>query len=205
MGDKHRHLPTWMLGGDVKRNKSERSVQSRKKTKRARVEREMLYFMNEAELVDVALCVVTEGRGTGIHALQTDAEKEAEAYPAKTNGDFVKIEKKRKLESDTVEESPDFEVHERTYVPETDPEDAAEEDIVPYAYAASLEPGEGEENAAPATSGTRGQGVSWLSGRDAEGSGPSRHGAKPEPDRRNSSLAASDDEALRLVREIFFT
>ncbi|XP_035280995.1 cell cycle regulator of non-homologous end joining isoform X1 [Anguilla anguilla] len=198
MSDKRRDLPSWMLGGDAKRNEKgefRKSVPTLEKKKRTGVQRETLYFMNEAELVDAALRVLTEGGGgnpgTGTRALQhkTEAEKNTREWLAKTNGDSIKRKKQPMFESDTEEESSGRELSKETCISETDPEDLAEKATLPYAPA--LEPGE--------------RGAEGAAERDAEEPALPGRGVAPEPDRGSASPGASDDEALRLVREIFFT
>ncbi|XP_064200577.1 cell cycle regulator of non-homologous end joining-like isoform X2 [Anguilla rostrata] len=196
MSDKRRDLPSWMLGGDAKRNEKgefRKSVRTLEKKKRTGVQRETLYFMNEAELVDAALRVLTEGGGgnpgTGTRALQTEAEQNTRECLAKTNGDSIKRKKQLMFESDTEEESSDRELSKETCISETDPEDLAEKATLPYAPA--LERGE--------------RGAEGAAERDAEEPALPGRGVAPEPDRGSASPGASDDEALRLVREIFFT
>ncbi|KAJ8382718.1 hypothetical protein SKAU_G00034960 [Synaphobranchus kaupii] len=194
MDDKRRDLPSWMLGGDAKQceqGEFGRSVQSREKKKRTRVQRDTLYFMNEAELVDAAFRVLTEGGGgnpgTGARVLQAGAAKNMGRL-MKTNRDVVKRKNKLMFESDTEGESSDCELRKKTYISETDTGDVAEKATLPYA---AQELGD--------------RGVAGVSERGAEDSVFPSCSAAAEVDQGNESLGASDGEALRLVREIFFT
>ncbi|KAG9332077.1 hypothetical protein JZ751_016143, partial [Albula glossodonta] len=178
MDDKHRALPPWMLGGgDVKQSELSKSLQSRKTTKKTRVERcvsvyrQTLYFMNEAELVEAAIRLLSEGNGSGTRALQAETGKEMGKY----------VVGKRMREADrshTEEESPDYELRDRTYVSETDPEDMAEKETLPYAPDAAQEPTARDQTTPSETA---------------------------DPNHARTAQGASDDEAVRLVREIFFT
>ncbi|KAJ8269545.1 hypothetical protein COCON_G00121520 [Conger conger] len=194
MGDKHRDLPSWMIGGDAKlseQGKPGKSAQKTEKKKKTRVQRETVYFMNEAELVGAALRVLTEeGRGnpgTGTLALQTEAEKNRRECLVKANSDFIKRKRKLMFESDTEEESSDCELSEKADISKTDLEDLAEKATLPYV---AQEPGS--------------PGLAGVSDRNQEPVLPSR-GTAPGLDRGGTSPGSSDDEALRLVREIFFT
>ncbi|KAI1883354.1 hypothetical protein AGOR_G00230560 [Albula goreensis] len=172
MDDKHRALPPWMLGGgDVKQSELSKSLQSRKTTKKTRVERQTLYFMNEAELVEAAIRLLSEGNGSGTRALQAETGKEM--------GEYVVGKRMREADrSHTEEESPDCELRDRMYVSETDPEDMAEKETLPYAPDAAQEPTARDQTTPSETA---------------------------DPDHARTAQGASDDEALRLVREIFFT
>ncbi|KAJ8262460.1 hypothetical protein GJAV_G00166730 [Gymnothorax javanicus] len=195
LDDKHRNLPSWMLGEEAKRKEHEefgKRVKTRVKNK-TRLKRETLYFMNEAELVDAALRVLAEGpgenSGAGTGTLQTGAEKcTGEWPPVKKDRVFIIRKRKTMFESDSAGESSDCELNKKSCIFETDLEDLAGKETLPYAE-----------------HGLKHRETAGVSKLDTEELVIPRPGLAPEVDQTSPSSDISDDDALRLVREIFFT
>ncbi|GAA6228999.1 uncharacterized protein si:ch211-127m7.2 [Lates japonicus] len=189
MSERHRALPSWMAKKEEKVKKKE-PLKSRRRQKVARA---VFYCMNEKELVEAAVSYLTSGACEDV-ALLTDQKVEV------TTGDTtVKIREKpassktkakpvtEALEEESSECTDDQEM---TYVSETDL-DITEVETVPY---------------------TRSQ---QHQGPESQGSGPAQDhsgpmNVEPEAEKREERSqmpadAAEEDDALRLVREIFFT
>ncbi|KAG7455888.1 hypothetical protein MATL_G00245870 [Megalops atlanticus] len=199
MGDKTRDLPSWMLKKDVKQSEQETSFKPHRKMKKTRLERVPLYCMNEAELVETALSLLREaGSETETHENNTES-KRAGGSSVKAVGAVLKEKRKRVTVSDVEEESSDCEAQDRTYVSETDLEELAEAATVPYCVTEARERGDHAERPLPVTVGTGATGAAHASGQR------NNRGGAPDPGHRDASQGSSDEDALRLVREIFFT
>ncbi|XP_036374135.1 uncharacterized protein si:ch211-127m7.2 [Megalops cyprinoides] len=203
MGDKTRDLPSWMLKKDVKQSEQETSFKPHRKTKKTRLERVPLYCMNEAELVETALGLLREAGSGGDRETETrenkTESKKAGGSSVRAVGAVVKQKRKRVTVSDVEEESSDCEAQDRTYVSETDLEELAEAATLPYGVTKARERGGHAESPPPVTVGTGATGASHASGQR------NNRGGAPDPGHGDASHGSSDEDALRLVREIFFT
>ncbi|KAL7403054.1 hypothetical protein ABVT39_023645 [Epinephelus coioides] len=180
MSDRHRALPSWMAKKEQKVKKEPLKSLSKQKAARA-----VFYCMNEKELVEAAVSYLTTGAcedvedkaaGTAVKMKENPAASKAIPKPVTV-----------------VEESSDFgDDLDMTYVSETDL-DITEVETLPY-------------TTSPQTEGPEGQ----RSGPVQDGRGLVNVGLEAEEKKERSQMPteateAAEDDALRLVREIFFT
>ncbi|XP_038858648.1 uncharacterized protein si:ch211-127m7.2 [Salvelinus namaycush] len=201
MAGKRRILPSWMARKDedrVKDNETLKRITSGKRTRRKRVERVAFYCMNEKELVEAAVSYLNDFGGGEDGASHDDKQVKSSVVGCSMNAknNCVREKKRRLSELDVVAESSDSDAQERTYVSETDI-DIAEEDTLLYAQNNNTHNNNTEQ-------GPEGQSSGPGHGHDdADGHGDLAQGVEGAEDRSQSPTA--DDDALRLVREIFFT
>ncbi|XP_071012932.1 uncharacterized protein [Oncorhynchus clarkii lewisi] len=199
MAGKRRELPSWMARKDEDRVKDKeplKRITSGKRT-RKRVERVAFYCMNEKELVEAAVSYLNDFGGGEDGARHDDKQVKMSVVGCSMNAknNCVKKKKRRLSELDVVAESSDSDAQERTYVSETDI-DVAEEDTLLYAQNNNTHNNNTEQ-------GPEGQ-SSGPGHDDADGPGDLAQDVGAEDHSRSQSPTA-DDDALRLVREIFFT
>ncbi|KAK9516790.1 hypothetical protein VZT92_024701 [Zoarces viviparus] len=181
MSDRQRALPSWMEKKEEKVKEKE-PLRSRRERKTARG---AFYCMNEKELVEAAVAHLTHGSCEHV-ALPTDlkVEDKAAATTAKVMENSSSSKKIAKLVT-LEEKSSDCgdDALESTYVSETDV-DVTEAETVPYTNSPQHRAPEGQRS----------------------GPGQCRGGlGKIEEKEEHSQMPAEEDDALRLVREIFFT
>ncbi|XP_018585333.1 cell cycle regulator of non-homologous end joining [Scleropages formosus] len=190
MDEKPRNLPSWMLSEE---KPSAMASHSDRKIKGRQVERVTVYCMNEAELVETALRVLTEGNH-GDHRVVTQSAQRWSVTTAEDRG---------KTKCDTVGEKRKFSAHsssdeddkssesleaERTYVSKTDLKGVAEEETLRYTDTSDHDHAVKPDTIPQPT--VKGQ-------RVVEASGQELRGLDPAGD-------APSDEGLQLLREIFF-
>ncbi|XP_040893329.1 uncharacterized protein si:ch211-127m7.2 [Toxotes jaculatrix] len=191
MSGRPRALPPWMekKKQEVKKKEPlENNSSMRRKRKAARA---VFYCMNEKELVEAAVSFLTNGTCEDV-ALLTDQKVEAGDTTVKVRENPVssKITAKPVIEA-LVEESSDCsDALEMTYVSETDL-DITEMETVPYTKSQQQQEPEGQRSGPV-------QDHSGLLNAELEAEKREKHLQVPAD-------AAEEDDALRLVREIFFT
>ncbi|XP_065813413.1 uncharacterized protein si:ch211-127m7.2 [Labrus bergylta] len=179
MSGRNRALPPWMSKKEAKEAKKE-PLKRRRKEKTARA---VFYCMNEKELVEAAASFLTNNAASGDveAALLSDQKVEDKAMKATRRIMKNPATSKKRPEAIQEESSDCSDAHERTYVSETDT-DIREMDTVPYTGSPQQErPEEGKIQ------------------------GPLQTEIKKAEHTQVPGDAAVDDDALRLVREIFFT
>ncbi|XP_039989221.1 uncharacterized protein si:ch211-127m7.2 [Xiphias gladius] len=150
---------------------------SRRKRKAARA---AFYCMNEKELVEAAVSYLTTGACQDV-ALLTDHKVEDEAGGTTVKKPASSKTKAKPVTEALEEESSDCsDAQETTYVSETDL-DITEAETVPYAEKQQRQGPEGQR------------------------SGPTELEAEKREECSQTLSDAAEDDALRLVREIFFT
>lgn len=187
MAEKHRELPPWMTTSDERGKDKLRLTNltlGKKKctSTRKRVGRTVYYCLNERELVDAAVVYLTSDDGEPFYHHQIGEDSALKTTCVKAM-DTVAEKRRRAPVLDTVKQSFDSGDQENIYVSETDID---QDDVatVQYTDMANTDRQCPEGHSKPVTS-----------QQDSQ--------IKEEPLQIPSS-AASDD-ALRLVREIFFT
>ncbi|XP_029290106.1 cell cycle regulator of non-homologous end joining [Cottoperca gobio] len=189
MSERHRALPPWMTKKQEKGIKKE-PLKSRRKRKTAR---DVFYCMNEKELVEAAVSYLTKSNGACDDvALPTDQKVEGKAVDttvkSRENPATSKtIAKLGTLEEDSSDCGDAPESTDR--VSETDL-DMTEVETVPYTKS-------------PQHHGPEGQ----RSGPVQDHGGLVNVGLQTEEKQKHSQIPAEEEEedAFRLVREIFFT
>ncbi|XP_071767600.1 uncharacterized protein LOC139921293 [Centroberyx gerrardi] len=197
MSDRHRVLPSWMATKEEKAKEKE----TLKTRKSRRVSRAAFYCMNEKELVEAAVSYLSNGacRDLGLLNDRQGAECVLDLNDSSTQvedkaADTIVSKKekpsnsKKKTErvTETLEDFFDSDAQETTYVSESDL-DIAEVETVPYTGGPPHQRAEGQR------------------------SGPAQdHSAvvnavKTEERSQTPADTADEDDAFRLVREIFFT
>ncbi|XP_054475794.1 uncharacterized protein si:ch211-127m7.2 [Anoplopoma fimbria] len=183
MAERHRALPSWM---EKKEKVTEKEpLKSRRKR---RTVRGVFYCMNEKELVEAAVSFLTKED----EALPADlkVEDKAAATTVKMRENPSTSRKRAKLVTLEEESSDCDDALETTYVSETDV-DITEVETVAYTNS-------------PQHQGPKGQ----RSGPEQGNGGLVNIGLGAEEKEEHSQTpvkAAEEDDALRLVREIFFT
>ncbi|KAG7217436.1 hypothetical protein INR49_021603 [Caranx melampygus] len=191
MSDKHRALPSWMTKKQEVKEKE--PLKSRRKRKVARA---TFYCMNEKELVEAAVSFLTHGAGEDV-ALLTDQKAE---FWGKAEDTTVKIKEKpasskakpKAVREAVEEESTDCsEAQEETYISETDL-DVTEVETLPYTNSQRFQEPEAQRSGPV---------------QDHSGAVISEPAADKKEERSQTITDAKEeeDDALRLVREIFFT
>ncbi|XP_049929111.1 uncharacterized protein si:ch211-127m7.2 isoform X2 [Epinephelus moara] len=177
MSDRHRALPSWMAKKDQKVKKEPLKSLSKQKAARA-----VFYCMNEKELVEAAVSYLTTGACEDVEDKAAGTAVKMKENPAASKAIPKPVT--------VVEESSDFgDDLDMTYVSETDL-DITEVETLPY-------------TTSPQTEGPKGQ----RSGPVQDGRGLVNVGLEAEEKRERSQMPteAAEDDALRLVQEIFFT
>ncbi|KAM4572293.1 uncharacterized protein PAE49_007512 [Odontesthes bonariensis] len=180
MSEKQRALPVWMGKKNVK-VKEKAPLKTQRKRKAARV---AFYCMNEAELVEAAVSYLTSS-ASGDGAFPSHQQAEEKAKDSTKNEDPVSS--KMTARPENFEECDDLET---TCVSETDL-DVAEMETLPFTKS-------------PQHPGCEPQ----RSGAARDGCGPVNIDVKAETRKGQLHMsrgATEEDDALRLVREIFFT
>ncbi|XP_041652698.1 uncharacterized protein si:ch211-127m7.2 [Cheilinus undulatus] len=175
MTDRHRELPSWMSKKEGKVTEKE-PLKSRRKRKAARA---VFYCMNEKELVVAAVSFLTNAASGDDAPLLSDQKVEGKAKDVSRRIMESPATPKKLTEVLQDESSDCSDAQDMTYVSETDL-DITEVETLPYTG-------------------------------NMQHPGP--EGQRPEPDQTLTKVehtqkpadAAEDDDALRLVREIFFT
>ncbi|XP_056243454.1 uncharacterized protein si:ch211-127m7.2 [Seriola aureovittata] len=186
MSDRHRALPSWMAKKEEVKKKEPLKSRRRRKVARA-----AFYCMNEKELVEAAVSYLTNGACEDV-ALPTDQKVEFQDKEADTT---VKIREqpassKTKAKPVTEEDSSDCsDAQDATYVSETDL-DITEVETVPYTESQRHQGPEGQRSGSV-------QNHSGLKNIELV---VEKRGECLQP-----PADTGDDDALRLVREIFFT
>ncbi|XP_037834235.1 uncharacterized protein si:ch211-127m7.2 [Kryptolebias marmoratus] len=185
MSGKQRALPPWMAKKEVQ-VKEKAPLKTRRKRKTARA---VFYCMNEAELVEAAASYLTSGSCEGVtsrihqqvdkQAKDTSKKKAKRCISPMTAKSLAEI-----LENESSDGSADLET---TYVSETDL-DIAEVETLPYSTGPQRPASEKRSGAAQDDGGLMDADVDNVT-----------------ETKRPAGDAAEEDEALRLVREIFFT
>ncbi|CAB1319930.1 unnamed protein product [Coregonus sp. 'balchen'] len=205
MAGKQRELPSWMARKDedrVKEKETLKRVTSAKRTRRKRFERVAFYCMNEKELVEAAVSYLNDFGGGEDGVSHDDKQVKSSVVGCSVNAknNCVKEKRRRLSELDVVEKSSDSDAQERTYVSETDL-DVAEEETLLYAQNNNTHNNNTEQGPEGQSSGPgRGHGHD-----DADGPGDLAQDVEGAEDHSRSQSPTADDDALRLVREIFFT
>lgn len=184
MAERQRALPSWMAKKDSK-TKEKTPLKSRRKKRAARA---VFYCMNEAELVEAAVSILSEGSCE--HAtspLHQQVESKAKAASKKEAHPETSKLKSKPVTLPLEEESSDCcDDLQMAYISETDL-DITEVETVPYTRSPQHPEPEGERSAS------------------AQGHcEPNHSNLKAEKESEQLHTAAEDD-ALQLVREIFFT
>nr|XP_015207395.1 PREDICTED: uncharacterized protein LOC107077949 isoform X1 [Lepisosteus oculatus]XP_015207396.1 PREDICTED: uncharacterized protein LOC107077949 isoform X1 [Lepisosteus oculatus]XP_015207397.1 PREDICTED: uncharacterized protein LOC107077949 isoform X1 [Lepisosteus oculatus]XP_015207399.1 PREDICTED: uncharacterized protein LOC107077949 isoform X1 [Lepisosteus oculatus]XP_015207400.1 PREDICTED: uncharacterized protein LOC107077949 isoform X1 [Lepisosteus oculatus]XP_015207401.1 PREDICTED: unch len=193
MQARQRALPAWMVRRREEREagSTETRAPSPQRGKRKRAERVTVYCMNEAELVKTAMDFLAGRRGP---ATVGKAPEES------TTGSCKKEQRNWVSDSDLEEEEDlaDSEPSDRSHVSESDLDGVAEEETIPIIGSGGCQ-AEDKKRARMTDTQlvTEGQ-------RDAEQMGQPAPGETTQPG-ENSPGGDSEDDALRLVREIFFT
>lgn len=189
MSERHRALPPWMSKKEEKVKEKE-PLKTRRKRKAARA---AFYCMNEKELVEAAVSYLANCAREDHVALLTDQKVED-----KTGDNIVKMSVKTAasksitkpvIEASEEESSDCGDDQESTYVSETDL-DMTEVQTVPYTEIPQHQRSEGQSSGLA-------QDHSSLVSAGLQAEKREAHSQKPED--------AVEDDALRLVREIFFT
>lgn len=178
----HRELPSWMTKN---KGKEKEPLKSQRKRKAARA---IFYCMNEKELVEAAVSFLTNGEDVAILADHKIADG--------PGGTTVKIREKpasSKTKAEAVEEesSDCRDAQEMAYVSETD-YDITEMERVPYTKSPQYQRPEGQRSGPL-------QDHSGLRITDPEAKKRQQHSQMP------ADTTEEEDDALRLVQEIFFT
>ncbi|XP_037538770.1 cell cycle regulator of non-homologous end joining [Nematolebias whitei] len=183
MSEKQRTLPPWMTTKDVK-VKEKTPLKTRRKKKAARA---TLYCMNEAELVEAAVSCLTDDSCDGVTSpVHQQVEKQAKDTSTPKVKLSVSLMTAKPLAEILEDESSDRSV-ELEYVSETDL-DVAEVETLPYAT--NLQHPEAEKRSGAA------QGYGGPINTDLNA---------VKETKRTPEGATEEDDALQLVREIFFT
>ncbi|KAF7224606.1 cell cycle regulator of non-homologous end joining [Nothobranchius furzeri] len=178
MSGKHRTLPSWMAKKEDKAKEKKAPLKTQKKPRAARA---VFYCMNEAELVEAAASCLTDGSCEDVLLLFHQQAKNQAQKTAKPKPDASRIKEKRFTEI-LEESSSDCSADpETTSVSETGL-DITEAEKLPYMSPQHPE-SEGEKD------------DHKLINTDVE----------TEKEKQMAEDAVEEDEALRLVREIFFT
>ncbi|MEQ2220747.1 hypothetical protein ILYODFUR_008599 [Ilyodon furcidens] len=180
MAERQRALPSWMAKKEVK-VKEKAPLKNQRKRRAARA---AFYCMNEAELVEAAVSFLTKGSCEDA-TFPLHQQVERKAKPASTKEVHPATSE---VTSKPVEESSDCcDDLEMTYVSETDL-DITEVETVPNIRNQQHPVPKGERSGS------------------AEGCRyPMNNYLQAEKDREQLQTAAEEDDALQLVREIFFT
>ncbi|XP_038155882.1 cell cycle regulator of non-homologous end joining-like [Cyprinodon tularosa] len=186
MAEKQRELPSWMTKKEAKKVKENAPMKSQRTRKAARA---VFYCMNEAELVEAAVSFLTEGSSEDATTpLHQQAGRKAKSPSAKEGHSGTAGMTSELVMLPLGEESSDCcEDLETTYVSETDL-DITEVETVPYTRN-SQHPEPGEER----------------SGSTQGGCEPMKDSVPAENESEQQKPAEEEDDAFRLVREIFFT
>ncbi|XP_070764109.1 uncharacterized protein [Enoplosus armatus] len=188
MSGRHRALPSWMAKKEEKVKEKE-PLKRRRKCKTARA---AFYCMNEKELVEAAVSYLTSGACEDVapltHHKVEDKAVDASVKMRKTPASSKMIAKPVTLE----ESSSDCgDAEGTTYVSETDL-DITEVETVPFTKSPQSQGPEGQRPGP-----VQDHGGLMNVGLEAE--------KKEEHSQMPADAAEEDDDALRLVREIFFT
>ncbi|XP_068459588.1 uncharacterized protein si:ch211-127m7.2 [Clinocottus analis] len=184
MSERHRALPSWMVKKGEKGREKEQ-LKSRRKRKPARA---AFYCLNEKELVEAAVsCLTNEAREDVALPTDLQVEDEAAATTVDTRGNAASSKKIAKLLTLEEESSDCGDALETTYVSETDT-DITEVETLPYT----------DNLQHPGPEGQR-------SGPGRDRGGLVSIGLEAEEKEEHSQSPAEEDDALRLVRDIFFT
>ncbi|XP_007545702.1 modulator of retrovirus infection homolog [Poecilia latipinna] len=184
MAEKQRALPSWMAKKEVK-VKEKTPLKSLRKT---RAPRATFYCMNEAELVEAAVSFLTQSSyEDASFPLRQKVEGKANPTSRKDVDPATSEIKSKPVTSPLEEESSDCcDDLEMTYVSETDL-DITEVETVPYCRNTQHPEPEGERSAS------------------AQGHCEPNNNLQADKESEQLSTAAEEDDALQLVREIFFT
>ncbi|XP_037624475.1 uncharacterized protein si:ch211-127m7.2 [Sebastes umbrosus] len=184
MSERQRALPAWM---EKKEKEKEKEKELLKKSRKRKTARSAFYCLNERELLEAAVSYLTREDEALLRTHQQVEDKAAvkareEPATSKTTAKLVTLE----------EESSDCgDALESTYVSETDL-DITEVETVPYTKSPQHQVPEGQRSGP-----IRDHGGLVNGGLEAE--------EKEEHSQMPAEAAEEDDDALRLVREIFFT
>ncbi|XP_034735038.1 uncharacterized protein si:ch211-127m7.2 isoform X1 [Etheostoma cragini] len=184
MSERHRRvLPTWMAKKEDDVKKEPLKSRRRQKTTRA-----AFYCMNEKELVEAAVSYLSNAACPDVDLL-TDQKVEDKAVdtPVKIRENTATSKAIAKLGTLEEESSDCNDAPEKTYVSETD-SDITEVETVPYTRS-------------PQHQGPGGQ----RSASVKDHAGLVNVGLDAEVKEEHSQMQAEEDDAMRLVREIFFT
>ncbi|XP_070828728.1 uncharacterized protein [Chaetodon trifascialis] len=181
MSERHRALPSWMAKKEEKVKEKE-SLKSRRRRKTARA---AFYCMNERELVEAAVSYLTNAACEDA-ALPADLKVADRAVDPSVKMKEIPSKATVKPVTEVLEEASSDcgDAQETTYVSETDV-DMTEVEKVPYTRSPQHQ-GPGGQRSEPVQ----------------DHGGVMNVGLEPE---KKQERAAEDDDALRLVREIFFT
>ncbi|CAN9499228.1 unnamed protein product [Ophioblennius macclurei] len=181
MADKQRALPSWM---SKRQEEVKQPLKSRRKRKVARA---AFYCMNEKELVEAAIsCLTDDDRQKALLRTHQQDEEKPKDTPQKKDEPIILQRAAKLVTSDeTTDCSEDLD---ETCVSETDL-DITEQETLPYAESGHHA---GSKGRGSEPDQDRGQ----LTNLETE---------KIKEQSQTSAGAAEDDDAIRLVREIFFT
>lgn len=181
MSERHRALPSWMAKKEEKVKEKE-PLKSRRRRKTARA---AFYCMNERELVEAAVSYLTN-EACEDAALPADLKVVDRAVDPSVKMKEISSMATVKPVTEALEEASldCCDAQETTYVSETDV-DMTEVEKVPYTRSPQRQ-GPGGQRSEPVQ----------------DHGGIMNAGLEPE---KKQERAAEDDDALRLVREIFFT
>ncbi|XP_075998403.1 uncharacterized protein LOC142992027 [Genypterus blacodes] len=180
MAERQRTLPSWM----EKKAEGKKEKKSVTSSRKRRAERSAFYCMNERELVQAAVSFLTNGAYQDA-ALLTDQKAEHKAV--ETDFNIEDEPDKSHTEPEILEESSfDADAQDLTYVSETDL-DITEVETLPY----TSEPDQQAEG--------------QRSGPCQDHSRMLNPVLEAEQSKEPSQMPAEEDDAFRLVREIFFS
>ncbi|KAM4554209.1 uncharacterized protein V3H82_018471 isoform 1-T1 [Fundulus diaphanus] len=186
MAEKQRALPSWMAKREVKQVKQQAPLKSQRKRGAARA---AFYCMNEAELVEAAVSLLTKGScedATFPLHQQVVERKVKPAYRKDVHPGTPETTSKP-VTSPLEEDSSDCcDDEDKTYVSETDL-DITEVGTVPYIN--------NPQHPEP-----QGEGSGSAQGCRE----PTKNSLQAEREIERLQTAAEEDDALQLVREIFF-
>uniref|UniRef100_A0A1A7YXW7 Uncharacterized protein n=2 Tax=Iconisemion striatum TaxID=60296 RepID=A0A1A7YXW7_9TELE len=183
MSGKHRTLPSWMAKKEVKAKKKKAPLKTQKKQRAARA---AFYCMNEAELVEAAASCLTDGSCEDVMLhIHQQIEKQAKKTSTTKPKPDASLIKAKPLTEILEESSSDCSADpETTYVSETDL-DITEAETLSYQKSPEHPESEGEKP-------KHAQDDHKLMNMETE-------------KEKQMAEDAVEDEALQLVREIFFT
>ncbi|XP_073328022.1 uncharacterized protein [Pagrus major] len=185
MSDKLRTLPPWMAkrGGKVK----EEPLKRRRKPKTARA---AFYLMNEKELVEAAVSFLTDASCDDLPGRKVEDEAADTTVKRKENPAASKTTEEPVAEPLEESSSDSGDAQDATCISETDL-DITEVETLPYTRSLQHRGPEGQRSGPVQDHGN-------LMKVELEAEKKQEHSQLPAD-------AAEEDDALRLVREIFFT
>ncbi|XP_045893607.1 uncharacterized protein si:ch211-127m7.2 [Micropterus dolomieu] len=185
MSERHRALPSWMAKKKEQKEKEPLKRRGKRKTARA-----AFYCMNEKELVEAAVSYLTSGACEDVVLLtHQKAKDKAVDTTVKMRENPASPEMIAKPVISEEESSDCGDAQGTTYISETDL-DITEVETVPYTKSPQHQRPEGQR------SGPVQDHTGFMNNEMAD---------KKEECSQTPADAAEEDDALRLVREIFFT